>query len=121
MLQSFFRPILKHQLKRQFILIASILVMTTACTESPNPPTTNSATSGTATETTNPTSKSTKINVNKAPIAELDKLELPGTKPSLSERIQGARPYKTIDDLVSKKAISAEELGLIKNLITTED
>jgi DNA uptake protein ComE-like DNA-binding protein len=59
-----------------------------------------------------------KIDVNKAPIAELDKLELPGTKPSLSERIQGARPYKTADDLVAKKAISQDELKLIKNLIT---
>jgi DNA uptake protein ComE-like DNA-binding protein len=59
-----------------------------------------------------------KIDVNKAPIAELDKLELPGTKPSLSERIQGARPYKTADDLVTKKAISQDELKLIKNLIT---
>lgn len=59
-----------------------------------------------------------KIDVNKAPIAELDKLELPGTKPSLSERIQGARPYKTADDLVAKKAISQDELNLIKNLIT---
>jgi DNA uptake protein ComE-like DNA-binding protein len=64
------------------------------------------------------TSTSAKIDVNKAPIAELDKLELPGTKPSLSERIQGARPYKTADDLVAKKAISQDELKLIKNLIT---
>jgi DNA uptake protein ComE-like DNA-binding protein len=63
-------------------------------------------------------SASAKIDVNKAPIAELDKLELPGTKPSLSERIQGARPYKTADDLVAKKAISQDELKLIKNLIT---
>ncbi len=63
-------------------------------------------------------STATKIDVNKAPIAELDKLELPGTKPSLSERIQGARPYKTADDMVTKKAISQDELKLIKNLIT---
>jgi DNA uptake protein ComE-like DNA-binding protein len=59
-----------------------------------------------------------KININKAPITELDKLELPGTKPSLSERIQGARPYKTTEDLVAKKAISQDELKLIQNLIT---
>jgi DNA uptake protein ComE-like DNA-binding protein len=64
------------------------------------------------------TSASQKIDVNKAPIAELDKLELPGTKPSLSERIQGARPYKTTEDLVTKRAISQDELNLIKNLIT---
>jgi DNA uptake protein ComE-like DNA-binding protein len=59
-----------------------------------------------------------KINVNTAPIPELDKLELPGTKPSLSERIEGKRPYQTVDDLVTKKAISQDELTLIKNLIT---
>jgi DNA uptake protein ComE-like DNA-binding protein len=62
-----------------------------------------------------------KININTAPIAELDKLELPGTKPSLSERIQGARPYTKAEDLVTKKAISQEEYNLIKNLITTSD
>jgi DNA uptake protein ComE-like DNA-binding protein len=67
----------------------------------------------------NAKSNKSKINVNTAPIAELDKLELPGTKPSLSERIQGVRPYKTINDLVTKKAISADELKLIKNLVTT--
>lgn len=64
--------------------------------------------------------KSSKIDINTAAIAELDKLELPGTKPSLSERIQGGRPYKQIDDLVTKKVISAEEFKLIQNLVTTE-
>ncbi len=63
---------------------------------------------------------STKININTASIAELDKLELPGTKPSLSERIQGARPYSDSEDMVKKKAISKEELDLIKNLVTTD-
>lgn len=63
-------------------------------------------------------SAAAKIDINKAPIAELDKLELPGTKPSLSERIEGARPYKTAEDMVTKKAISQDELNLIKNLIT---
>jgi DNA uptake protein ComE-like DNA-binding protein len=64
--------------------------------------------------------KSSKININSATNAELDKLELPGTKPSLSERIENGRPYKQIDDLVTKKAISAEEFKLIQNLVTTE-
>ena len=62
-----------------------------------------------------------KVDINKAPIAELDKLELPGTKPSLSERIQQGRPYAKAEDLVTKKVISQEELNLIKGLITTSD
>lgn len=65
--------------------------------------------------------KSARININKAPIAELDKLELPGTKPSLSERIQGGRPYSNPEDMVKKKVISQEEFDLIKNLVTTEE
>jgi DNA uptake protein ComE-like DNA-binding protein len=81
-------------------------------------PSPSAGTSATTSLGSSATSMSTKIDVNKAPIAELDKLELPGTKPSLSERIQGARPYKTADDLVAKKAISQDELKLIKNLIT---
>jgi DNA uptake protein ComE-like DNA-binding protein len=62
-----------------------------------------------------------KININSAPIAELDKLELPGTKPSLSERIQGGRPYKVAKDLVTKKVVSQSEFKLIQNLITVEN
>jgi DNA uptake protein ComE-like DNA-binding protein len=81
-------------------------------------PSSPTATGSTATLGSSAPSASAKIDVNKAPIAELDKLELPGTKPSLSERIQGARPYKTAEDLVTKKAISQDELNLIKNLIT---
>jgi len=81
--------------------------------------TTPAVTSTTVPTETNAT-KSNKIDVNTASIAELDKLELPGTKASLSERIQAGRPYKQIDDLVTKKVISAEELKLIKSLVTTE-
>ena len=97
-------------------------MLTTACaestkTEAPKPATTTTSAEKPATKT-EVTSNKSQININTAPIAELDKLELPGTKPSLSERIQAARPYKTIDDLVANKAISAEELALIKNLVT---
>jgi DNA uptake protein ComE-like DNA-binding protein len=87
-------------------------------TDAGTPSTSPTATGSTATLGSPAPSASAKIDVNKAPIAELDKLELPGTKPSLSERIQGARPYKTAEDLVTKKAISQDELNLIKNLIT---
>ena len=63
------------------------------------------------------TASSGQVDINSASIAELDKLELPGTKPSLSERIQGGRPYTTSADLVTKKVISADEFKLIKGLI----
>ncbi len=69
------------------------------------------------TASTTASSTSGQVDINSAPIAELDKLELPGTKPSLSERIQGGRPYATPADLVTKKVISADEFKLIKGLI----
>jgi DNA uptake protein ComE-like DNA-binding protein len=78
----------------------------------------NSSSAQPAGTTASPTAAG-KIDINKAPIAELDKLELPGTKPSLSERIQQGRPYTQAEDLVTKKVISPEELNLIKGLITT--
>ncbi len=81
---------------------------------------TNSSTPAPAASTKTSTS-SAKIDINVASIAELDKLELPGTKPSLSERIQGGRPYRKPEDLVSKKVISQSEFNLIKNLITVSD
>ncbi|WP_330482488.1 helix-hairpin-helix domain-containing protein [Tumidithrix elongata] len=93
---------------------------TSSVSSSTAPSATVSSSAAPKTEPSKP-AQGNKINVNTAPIAELDKLELPGTKPSLSERIQGARPYKDAKDLVSKKAISEEELKLIENLITVGD
>ncbi len=61
------------------------------------------------------------ININTAPYEELEKLELPGTKPGLDHRIEEHRPYKTTEELVSKGAASQEEFDLIKDLITAGD
>jgi DNA uptake protein ComE-like DNA-binding protein len=96
-----------------------LCLIANGCTSEPTPEAPKPEAAKTTTTETKP-AKSSKIDINTAPIAELDKLELPGTKPSLSERIQGGRPYKQIDDLVSKKVISAEEFKLIQNLVTTE-
>jgi DNA uptake protein ComE-like DNA-binding protein len=62
-----------------------------------------------------------KIDINKAPITVLDKLEVKNTGPLLSERIQGGRPYKTIGDLTAKKVISPKEFEAIKNLIMVKE
>jgi DNA uptake protein ComE-like DNA-binding protein len=96
-------------------MLLAVLILSSCSSKSDSSSTTSPATekpSGTSTATT-----TAKIDVNSASIAELDKLELPGTKPSLSERIQGKRPYSNADDLVTKKAISADEYKLIKDLI----
>jgi DNA uptake protein ComE-like DNA-binding protein len=91
------------------------LIFLSGCNSKPD--STSTANSNETKPGTNAATTGSKIDVNSAAIAELDKLELPGTKPSLSERIQGKRPYNSPDDLVSKKAISIEEYNLIKNLI----
>jgi DNA uptake protein ComE-like DNA-binding protein len=66
---------------------------------------------------TTPALAGEKIDINKAPITVLDKLEVKNTGPMLSERIQGGRPYKSIDDLTNKKVISNKEFEAIKNLV----
>jgi DNA uptake protein ComE-like DNA-binding protein len=109
-------PFIKLIKLSSYSLILVNLLIATGCSETPTP--TNSSSQP---NTSSPSSsQQLRININTASIAELDKLELPGTKPSLSERIQAARPYKTTDDLVKNKAISAEELALIKDLVTAE-
>jgi DNA uptake protein ComE-like DNA-binding protein len=70
---------------------------------------------------TNPALAGEKININKAPITVLDKLEVKDTGPMLSERIQGGRPYKRIDDLTGKKVISKKEFEAIKNMIMVKE
>jgi DNA uptake protein ComE-like DNA-binding protein len=98
------------------VLLLASLALLSGCNQKlpSSSPTANTAADS---STTKPTATVAKIDVNSAAIAELDKLELPGTKPSLSERIQGKRPYTSAADLVTKKAISADELKLIKGLI----
>ncbi len=69
---------------------------------------------------TTPVLAGEKIDINKAPITVLDQLEVKNTGPLLSERIQGGRPYKSIDDLTTKKVISKKEFEAIKNLIVVK-
>ena len=106
-------PAVKWQLPVTALLLS--LALLSGCNKKPPSSSPTADTPATSSETKPATAS--KIDVNSASIAELDKLELPGTKPSLSERIQGKRPYKSADDLVAKKAISADELKLIKGLI----
>ncbi len=122
--------VIKSTFLRQFsqahlVLLGLVFCLVAGCSNSPEAtkPDTSTSTASPASTPVNvepKAAKSSKIDINTAPIAELDKLELPGTKPSLSERIQAGRPYKQDDDLVTKKVISPEEFKLIQNLVTTE-
>jgi competence protein ComEA len=55
------------------------------------------------------------ININTATSGELD--ALPGIGPVTAEKIINNRPYSTIDDLLSKKAVSNKVFLQIKNKI----
>ncbi len=62
-----------------------------------------------------------KININSAILSELDKLEAKLGVPALSNKIQAERPYKTPEELVSKKVIDQKQYDQIKDLVTIED
>jgi hypothetical protein len=62
-----------------------------------------------------------KININSAILSELDKLEAKLGIPALSNKIQAERPYKTPEELVSKKVIDQKQYDQIKDLVTIED
>jgi DNA uptake protein ComE-like DNA-binding protein len=57
----------------------------------------------------------TKLDLNKATPAELEKL--PGIGPALSKKIIAGRPYKSVDDL-KKTGISATEIRKLNSLVT---
>ena len=62
-----------------------------------------------------------KININTAILSELDKLEAKLGVPALSNKIQASRPYGKIDDLVTKKVITQEQLSQIQDIVTIEE
>ena len=62
-----------------------------------------------------------KININTAILSELDKLEAKLGVPALSNKIQAERPYKTPEDLVSKKVIDQKQFDQIKDMVGIED
>jgi DNA uptake protein ComE-like DNA-binding protein len=92
---------------------------TTQTTPSPGTPPANTAATGAAHSGSHGGDK--KININSAILSELDKLEAKLGVPSLSNKIQAERPYKTPEDLVAKKVIDQKQFDQIKDLVTIED
>src|SRR5262249_27746718 len=58
----------------------------------------------------------TSVSVNSATEAQLD--SLPGVGPVTAGKIISNRPYTTLDDLVSKKAVTSSVFSKIKDLVT---
>ncbi|MCL6096355.1 MAG: ComEA family DNA-binding protein [Patescibacteria group bacterium] len=56
------------------------------------------------------------INVNTATSSELD--ALPGVGPVTAEKIINNRPYASVDDLLSKKAVNSKVFSQIKDKVT---
>lgn len=56
------------------------------------------------------------VNVNTASLGELDSLA--GIGPVTAQKIVDSRPYKSVDDLVSKKILSSKVLDKIRERIT---
>lgn len=56
------------------------------------------------------------VDINRATAAELD--ALPGVGPATAAKIVAGRPYASVDELVTRKAISAAALEKIRELVT---
>jgi competence protein ComEA len=61
---------------------------------------------------------STLININTASLAELDRL--PRIGEVTAQKIISGRPYQTINDLVTKKAVTSSVFSEIEKLVTTQ-
>ena len=106
------------------IAILSLITITACSNDTANNSSSQVTPSSTSnTETTAHSGHSTgkKINLNSAILSELDKLEAKLGIPALSNKIQASRPYASPEELVSKKVITQDQFGQIKDMVTIED
>lgn len=61
------------------------------------------------------------ININKALLPDLDKLEAKLGVPALSNKIQSSRPYGKVEELVSKNVITQAQFDQVKDMVTIEE
>ncbi|WP_094531815.1 helix-hairpin-helix domain-containing protein [Pseudanabaena sp. SR411] len=114
-----------------FLLSVVGAIAISACTNElkvSNPPTTSAPSTTVETKKESvkdsamvmPSSSKGKININEAILSELDKVEAKLGIAGLSNKIQAARPYTKIEDLVSKKVITAEQFEQVKDMVSIE-
>jgi competence protein ComEA len=66
--------------------------------------------------TSEPTTKSEKVNLNTADAAALE--ELPGIGPAHAKAIIAARPFKSVDELASVRGVGKSRSDALKDLVT---
>ncbi len=105
-----------RSLKQVVVIFLGTLLITTACTQTTTevPPTKDKA------AMTMSHGSKTKININEAILSQLDKVEAKLGMAGLSNKIQAARPYAKIEDLVTKKVMTQAQFEQIKDLVGTE-
>lgn len=106
-----------------FFAALSLSILVSCSTNVASNPASSSSPSAEATHASSGhgASSEKKININNAILSELDKLEAKLGEPGLSHKIQASRPYGNIDELVSKKVVTAAQFEQIKDLTTIED
>jgi hypothetical protein len=107
-----------RSLRQAVVIFLSTLLITTACTQTttevPLSPT------GDKPAMTMTHGGKPKININEAILSELDKVEAKLGIAGLSNKIQAARPYAKIEDLVTKKVITQTQFDQVKDLVSIE-
>jgi hypothetical protein len=106
------------------LVLATTIVAAGCDPNTPSPSTSNSSAPAASSSPSGHSGGHTagrKININSALLSELDKLEAKLGVPALSNKIQAERPYKDVNELVSKKVITDQQFQQIKDLVTTEE
>jgi Helix-hairpin-helix motif len=118
------------KLRYIFMAVAACAVVSlSSCNgNTPNAETSSSPVAGVTNPATEAASQSghsghggKQININDAILSELDKLEGKLGIPALSNKIQANRPYKSPEELVTKKIISQSQFDQIKDLVTIKE
>lgn len=111
----FFSP-----LKKALVIFFSTLLITTACTQTTTEVPVSPSNTAAKTAMTMSHGGKPKININEAILSELDKVEAKLGIAGLSNKIQAARPYAKIEDLVAKKVITQAQFDRVKDMVGTE-
>jgi hypothetical protein len=108
-----------RSLRQVVVIFFSTLLITTACTQTTTQVSVPTASGDKPAMTMTHGGKSP-ININEAILSQLDKVEGKLGIAGLSHKIQAARPYTKIEDLVAKKVITQAQFEQVKDVVSVE-